>query len=568
MYKLQPLILATILLWSSPTPGIAQASPAASRADVAEELRMRVEAFRSAGQLRVGETALAAPEAMARLYEGRRFAPVWADAKNRRDLLQAIRRAPEHGFLTADYHLPELERRGLEEGLPSLADEAAAGDLLLTDAFIRLAFHLLFGKVDANALNADWSFEREFRSDDPAQALAEVLSSGNLAAELEALPIQHPAYSRMMAALAEYRGIQDAGGWPRIGDGPTLKVGDQDARVATLRTRLEVTGDFPPAGSGRGAGGDPTLFDDGLEAAVRTFQSRHGIDVDGAVGSGTLAALNVPVEDRVDQLRVNLERARWILQDLGQDFVAANIAAFEVYIIRNDTIAWTTRAQVGRTYRKTPLFRADMDYVVFNPTWTVPPGILASDVLPAIQEDIGYLETKHMDVLTHGGEAVNPATVDWSSYSDGGFPYIIRQQPGPWNALGQVKFIFPNPHFVFIHDTPSTSLFDRTARTFSSGCVRIEDPMGFAVEVLGGNSGWDAEAVAEADATEKTQTVHLAEPLPVLLLYWTAEGGRDGLVHFRPDVYDRDSVVLEALNGPFDLFLDLPGGGSQGDGAE
>ncbi len=562
MYKLQPLFLVAILLGSSPMPGIAQAYPAGGRADVSEELRIRVEAFRATGQIWVGETALAAPEAMAQLYEGRRFAPVWVDAENRRDLFQAIRRAPEHGFLTADYHLPELERRGLEMGLPTSADEAAAGDLLLTDAFIRLAFHLRFGKVDANALNADWSFEREFRSDDPAQALAEVLSSGNLAAELEALPIQHPAYTRMMAALAKYRGIQDAGGWPRIGDGPTLHVEDRDARVGTLRARLEITGDYPPAGSGGAAGGNPTLFDPSLEAAVRTFQTRHGLDVDGAVGIGTLAALNVPVEARVDQLRVNLERARWILQDLGHDFVAANIAAFEVHIIRNDTIAWTTRAQVGKTYRKTPLFRADMDYVVFNPTWTVPPTILAQDVIPAIQKDIGYLETKHMDVLTHGGQAVNPATVDWSSYSGGGFPYIIRQRPGPWNALGQVKFIFPNPFFVFIHDTASTSLFSRTERTFSSGCVRIEDPMGFAVEVLRGNSGWDAEAVAEADATEKTQTVHLAEPLPVLLLYWTAEGGRDGLVHFRPDVYERDATVLEALNGPFDLFLNLPGGGS------
>jgi murein L,D-transpeptidase YcbB/YkuD len=453
----------------------------------------------------------------------------------------------------------------LESGLPSIPTDAAAGDLLLTDAFIRLAFHLRFGKVNPNALNADWDFQREIRSQDPAQALAEALASGSLARELEALPVVHSAYDRMKAALAKYRALQDAGGWPRIGDGPTLHKGDRDPRVATLRTRLEATGDLPAGGApgSMGVGGeDPTLFDDALEAAVRTFQYRHGLDVDGVVGSGTLEALNVPVEARVDQIRVNLERARWILQDLGEDFAAANIAAFEVHIVRDDTIAWTTRAQVGKTYRKTPLFRADLTYVVFNPTWTVPPTILAQDVLPAIQSDLGYLETKHMDVLTHDGRVVDPATVDWASYSGRDFPYIIRQRPGPWNALGQVKFIFPNPNFVFIHDTPSTSLFDRSVRTFSSGCVRIEDPLDFAVQVLGSSGQWDDQTVADAVASQETQTVHLAHPLPVLLLYWTAEGGRDGLIHFREDVYDRDGVILQELDGPFDFWLDLARKGS------
>ncbi len=560
MIKLPPLLIALALLSTPAVPCAAQAASGGEPSEIAEEIRLRVETYRSTGQIWVGETALAAPGLLAEMYEARQFAPLWNDDANRRDLFDAIRRAPEQGFRTEDYHLPQLEELGLESGLPTTPTYAAAGDLLITDAFLRLAFHLRFGKVNPNALNADWNFERELRREDPAQALAEALASGDLAQELEALPVQHPAYDRMKAALAEYRAIQEAGGWTRIGDGPTLHKGDFDPRVATLRTRLKTTGDFPAGGAvgSAGVGGqDPTLFDDALEVAVRAFQFRHGLDDDGVVGSGTLEALNVPVEVRVDQIRVNLERARWILQELGQDFVAANIAAFEVHIVRDDTIAWTTRAQVGKTYRKTPLFRADLTYVVFNPTWTVPPGILTNDVLPAIQSDLGYLDTKHMDVLTHDGRVVDPATVDWASYSGSNFPYIIRQRPGGWNALGQVKFIFPNPEFVFIHDTPSTSLFDRSVRTFSSGCLRIEDPMDFAVEVLGSSGQWDGQAVADAVATEETRTVHLAEPLPVLLLYWTAEGGRDGLVHFREDVYDRDGVILRELDGPFDFWLDL-----------
>ena len=565
MIKLQPLTIVLALLSAPAHHCVAQPSSGGDLTEIAEEIRLRVETYRSIGQIWVGETALAAPGLLAELYEARQFAPLWDGTANRRDLFDAIRRAPEQGFRTADYHLPELETRGLESGLPSIPTDAAAGDLLLTDAFIRLAFHLRFGKVNPNALNADWDFEREIRSQDPAQALAEALASGALARELEALPVQHSAYDRMKAALAKYRALQDAGGWPRIGDGPTLHKGDRDPRVATLRTRLEATADIPAGGASGfvGVGGeDPTLFDDALEAAVRTFQYRHGLDVDGVVGSGTREALNVPAKARVDQIRVNLERARWILEDLGEDFVAANIAAFEVHMVRGDSIVWTTRAQVGKTYRKTPLFRANLTYVVFNPTWTVPPTILAQDVLPAIQNDPGYLETKHMDVLTHDGRVVDPATVDWPSYSGSNFPYIIRQRPGPWNALGQVKFIFPNPNFVFIHDTSSTSLFDRSVRTFSSGCVRIEDPLDFAVQVLGSSGQWDDQTVADAVASQETRTVHLAEPLPVLLLYWTAEGGRDGLIHFREDVYDRDGVILQELDGSFDFWLDLARRGS------
>ena len=198
-----------------------------------------------------------------------------------------------------------------------------------------------------------------------------------------------------------------------------------------------------------------------------------------------------------------------------------------------------------------------MSYVVFNPTWTVPPTILAEDVLPAVRANPGYLTERHFQVLDRHGNLVDPAGIDWGASPAQSFPYIIRQEPGPWNALGQMKFIFPNPHFVFIHDTPSRSRFGRSVRAFSSGCVRIEDPFDFSVQVLADPQRWDRQAVEAVVTTGQTRTVYLDRPIPVLLLYWTASGDRDGHVHFAGDVYDRDSSILRELNGGFELWFDL-----------
>jgi murein L,D-transpeptidase YcbB/YkuD len=283
---------------------------------------------------------------------------------------------------------------------------------------------------------------------------------------------------------------------------------------------------------------------------VKSFQKGHGLQVDGVVGSATLAAMNVPVEQRIDQLRANLERARWFLRGLDGEVIVVNIAGFRASLIRQGRQAWETRAVVGKPYRETPEFRADMTYLVLNPTWTVPPTIFREDMLPKARRDPAFVATKGMRVVARGGGTVNPEAIDWHRVSGRNPPYQLVQPPGPENPLGVVKFMLPNKYQIYLHDTPQKELFRRTERTFSSGCIRIEDPLGLAEIVLARNGNWSRERIEGAVAAGRTRTVFLPTPLPVLLLYRTVEFADDGSVRFLADVYGRDARVLKALAEP------------------
>ncbi|MEJ2206100.1 MAG: L,D-transpeptidase family protein, partial [Gemmatimonadota bacterium] len=283
-----------------------------------------------------------------------------------------------------------------------------------------------------------------------------------------------------------------------------------------------------------------------LADAVRRFQLRHGLDADGVVGAATVAALNVPAQERLRALELNMERWRWLPEDLGERHVEVNIAAFQLQVVERGHVVQSHRVVVGRQYRQTPMFTGAMTYLVFSPYWHVPPSIAAIDKLPVVREDPGYLRAQHMVVLDRAtNEEVDPARVDWASITgrELNLRYRLRQDPGPWNALGGVKFMFPNRHNVYLHDTPSRELFNRTARSFSSGCIRVEDPLALAEYVLGDPVRWSRDAIREAAARTGEQTVRLDRPIPVHLLYWTAWAAQDGTVHFRDDLYGRDPAV-------------------------
>jgi murein L,D-transpeptidase YcbB/YkuD len=273
--------------------------------------------------------------------------------------------------------------------------------------------------------------------------------------------------------------------------------------------------------------------------------------VDGAAGRRTIEALNVDVARRIDQIRVNLERARWVAQDLKGDFLVVDIAGFEAALYLGGEPVWRSRAVVGRPYRRTPVFRATMKYLVLNPTWTVPPTILREDVLPRVAKDPGYLDRNGMRVVDDRGRPVDAARIDWSQHPARPFPYHIVQDPGDDNSLGRIKFMFPNPYTVYLHDTPAKALFDRTERTFSSGCIRIERPVELAVLLLADAERWNDERVREAIATGETRTVLVKREAPVLLLYFTAVANGAAGIAFRPDVYGRDGLVRAALERPF-----------------
>jgi murein L,D-transpeptidase YcbB/YkuD len=512
---------------------------------VARSILSRVELQRSSGDLVVNGQPVASRHVLPRLYERRAHLPVWSQA-NVEQLLAAIDRSREEGLTPKDYHrdgvfeYAELLRRGIDD-----SERQAEYDILATDALIRLAYNLFFGKADPRELDPDWNTLRQVQGDDPVAFLQNALSSGKVDAALEGLSPQQPYYRNLKSALAVYRGIEARGGWPLVPAGPTLKPGMRHARVEVLRQRLAATGDLTAPAS------DPMLFDGALAEAVTAFQKRHRMTADGAVGPATLAALQVPVQERIDQIRVNLERARWMLHDVPQTFVVVDIAGFEAGYFRAGKLLWRSRVQVGKPYRRTPIFRSNISYLVLNPTWTVPPGIQARDILPAVKRNRGYLAAKNLRVIDRQGRTVDPARIDWSRYSGRSFPYSFRQDPGPDNALGQIKFMFPNPHFVYLHDTPSKDLFERDVRAFSSGCIRVERPLELAELLLNDPDQWSLEKIRSAVDTRKTQTVTLPAPVPVLLYYWTAQGQADGSVHFKNDVYRRDPAVLKALDGEF-----------------
>lgn len=517
--------------------------------EIHEIIRAKVEQIR-AGRALVGPVRAASSALVPLVYEARGFAPAWGDGRRRDDFIKFLSEVGREGLQPEDYHFSDLVELREELRLQPDPETAklAQWDLLLTDSLIVLVNHLLLGKVDPLTLHPEWNFARRTGHEDPLPLVREIMEAEDIDEFLRRLLPAHPFYLRLKEALAAYRAIAAAGGWGRIGEGETLRLGMSGERVGQLIRRLAVSGDY--------AGDVPQtlVFDWPVGEAVKRFQDRHGLEADGLVGPRTLAELNVTVAERIGQIRVNLERMRWFLHDMPEEVLIVDIAGFRACLFRNGEMIWSARVQVGKPYRETPSFRSRIDYLVVNPDWTLPPTIVAEDTIPAILTDPGYLAKNSISVLDHRGRRIDPAAIDWSRYRKAKFPYLLRQEPGPRNPLGRVKFIFPNPHAVFLHDTPSRYLFQKRERTFSSGCIRIERPFELADYLLESTSAIGMVKLREALDSGKTRTVFLPRPMPILLLYWTAQVGRDGAINFKRDIYGRDSLLLQALDRKLTLI--------------
>lgn len=507
------------------------ADPNASQA-----LSARLAQLRSIGS--AGPSDLIAPSVVVTLYELRGNTLLW-DESRRTELIIVLRRADLQGLDPRDYGVDELTKLPRLDGLSG--DARADADIELTEALLRYVYHLRFGKVNPSTRDPNWNFPRRVRSEDPIAALAQIFSTGSLTETLGSFEPPSPLYLGLKGQLARYRAIAATGGWSPVESSIALKPGMTDVAISRLRHRLAKEG-FGDADL------DSQQYDEPLRKLVSAFQKQNGLEADAVVGARTRQALNTSVERRIEQIRVNLERLRWMDGARTTRFLAVNIAGFEVHLIDRGKSIWFARAQVGTPFRQTPVFTADMKYVVFNPDWTVPPTILRDDVLPAVAKDPEYLAGKHMEVIDRNRMKVDPQTIDWKQYPAAPFPYTIRQVPGPWNALGRVKFIFPNSHFVFLHDTPSQRLFARSERTFSSGCIRVEHPFDLVQLLL---PGWDQSRIDQVLQAGNETTVFLPQPLPVLVVYLTALALQDGTVRFFRDVYDRDGWVSAALATDF-----------------
>jgi len=405
----------------------------------------------------------------------------------------------------------------------------------------------------ASTLDPDINFRREtLNKQSPELTVEQGLESASLTDFIQMVAPTGPVYKHLQANIKKYRNIARNGGWPTVPDGPTLHPGDTDPRVSVMRKRLAAVGRIELHGDL-----NSTIFDQDLKAAVKEFQLRHQLDQDGIVGKQTIATMNIPVEYRVDQLRASLERLRWVNQEAVDTLVAVNIAGFRAIFVKDGNLEWETRAMVGKNYRQTPVFRGDIAYLEFNPTWTIPPTILRNDTLPAIKRDPNYLASKNIRVIDKAGKFIDPSTVDWHQYRTG-VPYTLRQDPGPNNALGTVKFIFPNKHFVFLHDTPHPELFSQAQRNFSSGCIRIEDPLKLAELVLNDPAKYNRSALETVVSSRETQRIRPSPKVPVVIVYLTADVHADGKTRFYKDIYKRDQKVLDALDGP--VLIHVPAG--------
>lgn len=481
--------------------------------------------------IRIGDAELTEVAALRAFYAAREYRSAFTGADCPRrlpELIEAVGLAEAHGLASADYHAAVLQADGC----------AATLELPAADGWLRLARHLHAGRVDPHQVEPDWTATRPPL--DAAALLAQALSGEGLVTVLATLAPRDAYYLALQRALPVWRERAARGDWPVIDEGPTLRAGEQGPRVRQLRERLAAEGFVAETVA------DPELYDPGLEAQLRRFQTLAHLDVDGAVGRETLAELRRTPAERIEQIRINLERWRWLPDQLGERHLRVNIADFQLEARSGGRVERVHRIIVGKQLRRTPSFSASMRYLVVNPWWEVPRRLAVEDKLPLFRKDPAAAQKLGFRVLDASGAEVDPAGIDWNALSKQHFPYRLRQAPGAQNALGRIKLMFPNRHDVYLHDTPTRGLFERSRRNFSSGCVRVEAPLELAAWVLGVASGVSAEQLAAIVDSGAETTIRLPRALPVHLQYLTAVVS-DGEVRFVHDLYGRDPPLIALM---------------------
>jgi murein L,D-transpeptidase YcbB/YkuD len=380
---------------------------------------------------------------------------------------------------------------------------------------------------------------------DFAGALQRALESGRIGEALDGFRPPHPEYNALKSALKRYRRLGPDEEWPRLPEKASWERGQTGEVADRLRERLRVSGDLVAASQGEGADAELELFE-----GLRRFQERHGLEADGRMGAQTLQALNVSLPERIRQIELNMERWRWLPPDLGPRHIRVNVPAFDLAVVEENRVVMRMRVVAGRHYRRTPVFSSRMDHLVLNPDWNIPTRIAVEDILPKARKDPDYLTREKIRIFQswdRDAAELDPGGIDWSGVTAANFRYRLKKDPGAHNDLGRIKFLFPNKFDVYLHDTPSKRLFERSMRGFSSGCIRIEKPLDLAAYVLKDSPGWSREALSAAIDTGQRRTIGLARKIPVHLIYMTAGADAEGRALFWPDIYQRDPLLDRAL---------------------
>lgn len=518
----------------------------------ADLLRIALEKTTQTSPALLGGRVLSEIKEVYPFYAQRQFAPVWSENEKLTELAYElrfeIRQSRYDGLKPSDYHLPLIEtffeaiEKKVASGIFGSSTELIELEILLSDAFFALAEDLDIGKVDPSRLKASWGIPRKSKSQAYEQLLEEAWRRKELRSSLEALYPKNPSYQKgkLLLRQLEDRSKSNSISWKPVKTDQSLHLGESSGILPEIRNRLAFWGYTSGANPN-----ESKVYDSLFWNQVITFQKDRGIFEEGVIGSATLMLLNESPEQLMDKIKVNLERMRWVPAEFFEkEAILVNIPSFRlVYHSGVDTL-FTTKVIVGTVTHPTPVFTALMSYLVLSPYWNIPPSIARNETLPAIRRNSGYLQQNDMEVVNAGGQAVALSQVNWNAKP---FPYLIRQKPGASNALGQVKFMFPNPFNVYLHDTPNKHLFDREQRTFSHGCIRMQHPQDLAKLLLNSEKGWTNERLLTAMGAGKEEVVTLSRKIPVGIFYftfWAEEGEKP---RFFVDVYNRDEEVLSLL---------------------
>lgn len=475
-------------------------------------------------------------------YKQNLFKPLWLNERNRQDLLFIITNAYFDGLNPDDYHVDYIRQNVIK--YRSRYDDpfhVAIADIIMTDALLTYRTHLKYGKLNRTNFQAVWSDTSVVIKDEILNPLYRHLTNATLSQWVNDARPKLKRYEELRTLFVQYDSIHKGGGhleklkYP----GNLLKPGDSIPEVTDLKKHLIANAYSLPDTN--------AVYNEELEEAIKDVQILNGLEADGVVGKETYRAVNITIRERLDILRVNMERLRWLHSELPEDYLIVNIASFYLHLVRNDTINHYCRVVVGKDHKQTPTFRANVSHIVINPTWHIPYSIISQEILPKLKSDDNYLQDRNM-ILYQNNTPLNPDKVNFKQYSAHNFPYAIVQQPGSRNALGKVKFMFASPYAIYLHDTPSKSLFNRSERAFSHGCIRVEKPFLLA-ELLLNDPYYDLKTIKKIVASKKTQTIHLKERIPIILIYMTCDDNKDdGRISFYKDIYGRDKQVLDALN--------------------
>lgn len=474
-------------------------------------------------------------------YLTRAFQPAWDDDRLEQ-LFAEIDGLLDDGLEPRAYHLEPL--RELASTLMQSKRLSACIDVLASTAYLQVLRDLQRGRLDQAKVEPLW--KPEGSAEEPNNAALLALALAGLADPASAFEHARPDFTPYKALRKRYAQLrrEPLPEWLAIPGGELLRPGAVDGRVPLLEQRLQLHGDLSQGAPALVVEKSP-VYSTELVEAVKTFQRNHLLKPDGIVGPGTLAELNRSASERMDQLRVNLERLRWLSHELEPTSVLIDVAGAEVMFLRDNVVTWQARTQVGRPARPTPLLHSQITHLTLNPTWTIPPTILREDKLPELRRDAaGYLAANRMRVIDYDGNEVDPSSVDWQRPGR----ILVRQDAGPQSALGRVAIRFPNPFSVYLHDTPSQRLFDNLPRLFSSGCVRIERVSELVDQLFADATPAERVRVARQWESGRTLRANLPRPIPILMAYWTAQIGGDGQLQFRPDIYGHDARLLKALN--------------------